>query len=387
MARVKITEYKAKTILFPVLNLKYSGLSLNKTEIIDKKLSSLPQGKTYVIKVDQGKKKRQKEGLMYKNIDKNDLKNKALELFNKGFESLLVEEFIPHQKSEEYYLSLERQREGISAYYSKKGGVDIEENKNDVVSDYLNNKTLSKIDSFFGLNPGTTEKILFVFNGQYFSFLETNPFLVIDGEPLFLDLAIEVDDTAANMADILWSKNDFVEARSNLTSEEIAVKSLADKSSASLKLKVLNQNGSIFTIFSGGGASIVLADEIGNIGKADELADYAEYSGNPNEEETYLFTKNILSLVVKSKAKNKVIYIAGGVANFTDIRTTFKGVIRALHESADTLKKQGVKIYVRRGGPFQDEGLKMMRLNLQKLELLGRVSGPDEILTDIIVKK
>ena len=117
------------------------------------------------------------------------------------------------------------------------------------------------------------------------------------------------------------------------------------------------------------------------------MADYAEYSGNPNEDETYLFTKEILSLVKRSTGKNKVLYIAGGVANFTDIRSTFKGVIKALEEYGNDLKKQGVKVYVRRGGPNQEEGLKMMHQCLHKLGILGRVAGPEEILTNIIIKK
>lgn len=387
MARVKISEFRAKTILFSELASKYSGFCVTQADNLERIISSLSDDHNYVIKIDQGIKKRQKEGLLFTNIEKTKLTIKARDLFGKGFDNLLIENFIPHLENEEYFLSLERLRAGVFAYYSKKGGVDIEQNSNQVKYDILNDNTFSKIDDFFKFKSGITKKIYSVFEDQYFSFLETNPFLVRDGKPDFLDLAVEVDDTAENLTGIKWMRSDFVQANFNLTPEESAVKSLADKSSASLKLKVLNPNGSIFTIFSGGGASIVLADEIGNTGKVSELANYAEYSGNPNEDETYLFTKNILSLVEKSTGKNKVIYIAGGVANFTDIRSTFKGVIKALEEYGDELNKLGVKVYVRRGGPYQEEGLKMMRECLQKLGILGRVAGPEEILTDIIIKK
>lgn len=387
MARVKISEFRAKSILFSELDTKYDGLCINRSDDLDRKISSLSDTHTYVIKVDQGIKKRQKEGLLFKDIEKTQLKDKARKLFGKGYDNLLIEEFIPHKEGEEYFLSLERLRAGVFSYYSKKGGVEIEQNKDDVRNDLLNDKTFSDIDDYFGLRTGITKKIYSVFEAQYFSFMETNPFLVHGGVPFFLDLAVEVDDTAENLTGVQWTRNDFVQAKLDLTAEESAVKALADKSSASLKLKVLNQNGSIFTIFSGGGASIVLADEIGNTGKVGELANYAEYSGNPNEDETYLFTKKILSLVKRSTGKNKVLYIAGGVANFTDIRSTFKGVIRALEEYGKELKKQGVKVYVRRGGPNQEEGLKMMHQCLHKLGILGRVAGPEEILTNIIIKK
>ncbi len=386
MARTKISEYKAKSILASVSSSKYNGLPLKISDDLDKTISLLSDIQCYVIKVDQGIKKRQKNGLLYKDIDKVNLRSKAYALFNKGYDNLLIEEFIPHSENEEFYLSLERQRAGIFAYYSKKGGVDVEQNKSEVRHDLLNDKTFSKIDNYFKLRSGITKKIFTVFEDQYFSFVETNPFLVRVGIPVFLDLAVEVDDTAENLTGIKWARSDFSQTNHNLTPEESAVKLLADKSSASLKLKVLNQNGSIFTLFSGGGASIVLADEIGNSGKAHELANYAEYSGNPNEDETYLFTKNILSLVTKSTGKNKVLYIAGGVANFTDIRSTFKGVIKALKEEGNKLKSQGVKVYVRRGGPHQEEGLKMMHDCLNHLEILGRIAGPEEILTDIIIK-
>ncbi len=200
-----------------------------------------------------------------------------------------------------------------------------------------------------------------------------------------MDLAIEVDSAAEFVSGETWTREDLITQTSGLAEEELAAKSLAEKSSASFKLNVLNKNGNIFTIFSGGGASIVLADEIFSKGKAGSIVNYAEYSGNPNEEETYLFAKIILSLVRKSKAKEKKIYIAGGVANFTDIRTTFRGVIRALDSESAMLKKQNVKILVRRGGPHQEEGLEMMSDFLKENKIQGKVCGPDVVLTDIII--
>ena len=39
---------------------------------------------------------------------------------------------------------------------------------------------------------------------------------------------------------------------------------------------------------------------------------------------------------------------------------------------------------MRRGGPHQDEGLKIMKEFLVKEKLIGEVHGPDLILTDIV---
>ena len=52
----------------------------------------------------------------------------------------------------------------------------------------------------------------------------------------------------------------------------------------------------------------------------------------------------------------------------------------------DELANQGVKVYVRRGGPNQAEGLSVMKDFLEKNNLYGFVSGPDMVLTDIVDK-
>jgi len=93
------------------------------------------------------------------------------------------------------------------------------------------------------------------------------------------------------------------------TEEEENILTLSQKSQAAFKFDFLNPNGSVFMLLSGGGASIVLADEVANQGFGKELANYGEYSGNPNEEETFIYTKNLLSLLLKSKAPKKVLII------------------------------------------------------------------------------
>jgi ATP citrate lyase citrate-binding len=78
--------------------------------------------------------------------------------------------------------------------------------------------------------------------------------------------------------------------------------------------------------------------------------------------------------------------IGGGVANFTDVRQTFHGVVRALTEARDDLRAQGVRVFVRRGGPFEVEGLAAMWAFLEHEGLLGYVAGPDLVLSDIVTK-
>ncbi len=77
---------------------------------------------------------------------------------------------------------------------------------------------------------------------------------------------------------------------------------------------------------AGGGASVIYADTICDLGHAGELANYGEYSGDPNTEETYLYCKTILDLMTREKdPRGKVLMIGGAIANFTDVANTFTG--------------------------------------------------------------
>ena len=103
---------------------------------------------------------------------------------------------------------------------------------------------------------------------------------------------------------------------------------------------------------AGGGASVIYADTITDFGCMSELANYGEYSGDPSEEFTYLYAKTILDLMTrKLNPKGKFLLIGGGIANFTDVAATFKGIIKALKEYQKQLQENKVKIFVRRGGP------------------------------------
>ena len=381
MARVKITEYKAKQLVYKHLGFPSNLLSLNLDN--PSALDNLDPKKSYVVKVDQGVKGRFKKGLVA--LDKSSQEVKIIvDSYKKlGFNSFLIEEFIPHAKNQEKYISIERVKDGKLILYSNKGGIDIEKNIENVKKLIIkDDKNLKEIANFLEVNTEFLKKIINLYDELYFSFLEINPLIIKDKDIYLLDLAVEVDSTAEFFVNGLWEAGDFVSVNAK-TKEEVEIINLSAKSQAAFKLDVLNPNGSIFMLLSGGGASIVLADEVQTQGFSKDLANYGEYSGNPNQEETYIYTKNLLSLLVKSKANKKVLIIGGGVANFTDIRITFKGIIKALEEVKNDLKKQKVKVFVRRGGPYQKAGLKDMETFLEKEKLFGKVSGPEMVLTDI----
>lgn len=395
MARVKLSEYKAKLLLFDVLEQPYSGTPF------DAKNSSeslkLDTSKKYVVKVDQGVKKRFKRGLI--GVDKiaDEVKVEIQRMRDLGFQHFIIEEFVPHDEKEEQYLSIERTRDGYKVLYSAKGGVNIEEDgrvqeflthygEHAILGEGLNSDSSSATQNDnLNLPKDLLQKLLEYFDKYYISFMEINPFIIYNSQFIILDLAVEVDSAAQFFVEGAWTEEDFrFGEHKTKTEEEMNIEELAAKSQASFKFDLLNPNGALWLLLSGGGASIVVADEGYNLGHGKEIANYGEYSGNPNEQETYLYTKNLLSLLLKSRADKKVLIIAGGVANFTDVAKTFKGIIKAIEEVSEKLKGQGVRVYVRRGGPNQIEGLKIMEEFLRKYELYGDVKGPELVLTDIV---
>lgn len=58
--------------------------------------------------------------------------------------------------------------------------------------------------------------------------------------------------------------------------------------------------------------------------------------------------------------KGKVLIIGGSIANFTNVAATFKGIIRALETFVEKLRNH-VTIYVRRGGPNYQGGLRKLK--------------------------
>jgi ATP citrate (pro-S)-lyase len=61
--------------------------------------------------------------------------------------------------------------------------------------------------------------------------------------------------------------------------EEAYIGELDGKTGASLKLTILNAEGRVWTMVAGGGASVIYADTLADLGAGKELANYGEYSG------------------------------------------------------------------------------------------------------------
>lgn len=368
MARVKLSEFRAKTLLSNL----YNGVQI-RTETIAEDIARLSDD-NYVIKVDQGIKKRGKQGLLVFNVEKDAARSAVDILRKKGpYTRFLAEPMMKHDNSDEQYLSIERGRGGFTILHSKRGGIEVEDHASDI-----------KMYTQLADVPLSTEfltRVIDVMNHEHLSFVEINPLVVQGDQYTLLDAAVLADSAGSWQAS--WDNDDIVELREYTDPEEV-VAELGENSAASFSLRVLNPDGAIWLLLSGGGASITIADEAANQQKADLIGNYGEYSGGPTREETQVYTEAVLEQLLASNASKKALVIAGGVANFTDVRKTFSGIIDALTKQLEPIKSANVKVYVRRGGPNEKEGLAAMRTFLNTHGILGSVHGSETILTDVI---
>lgn len=390
MARVKIREFDAKKLLLQNLKQEYKGIMIDFSTDLNTLVQQYPWllEQRLVIKPDQLFGKRGKLGLVLIDATFEQVKEYLLNRLNNEFTigkvtdkltHFLVEPYIQHEK--EYYLSITSERDHDIIHFSEEGGIDVEENWHKISTiqvPTLGEPNLEKINA-----PEKTKEFIRNIFGLYkkfhFCYLEFNPFTIDKNDQIILiDTVAQVDSCGITLP----HPKPFGR-KSHPEEEHIAA--LDQESSASLKLTVLNPKGRIWNILSGGGASIIYLDTIANLDKQEEIANYGEYSGNPTTEETYQYTKTILSLMTKEyHPQGKVLIIGGAIANFTDIEKTFSGIIKALQEYKTKLQKGRISIFVRRGGPNYERGLKLMEQTGKELGIPIVLNGPEIPMVNIV---
>jgi ATP-citrate lyase beta-subunit len=406
MAQKGIREYLAKKLLAKYIadNPSYGFTYNGKVALVrpDKSIDEIAlenpwiKEKKLVVKPDMLFGKRGKHGLVLLDASFEEAKIWINERMGKEFEigkakgiltDLLIEPFTPHEK--EYYIAIKTEEDGDRIYFSEEGGIEIEENWEKVKEYFV--PVLKGIESINlqGINETIKKFIetLYKFFVEYdFTYLEINPFAIVDREVLPLDFVARLDDTALYKDSEKWGDVEFpTPFGRNFTKEEAFIRELDEKTGASLKLTILNPDGRVWLMVAGGGASVIYADTVVDLGYGNELANYGEYSGAPSEEETYLYAKTILDLMTRKKdPRGKVLIIGGGIANFTDVAKTFKGIIRALREYKDKLKENNIKIFVRRGGPNYQQGLAMMKKLGEEIGVQIEVHGPELHMTRVV---
>jgi len=410
MARVKIREFDAKKLLLEKLKQEYRAVLVDQNT----NLESLSQEQPWlldqklVIKPDQLFGKRGKLGLVLLNADFQQVRGYLQQYLNKEITlgkatdkltHFLIEPYVEHEK--EYYLCITSEREGENIFFSRTGGINVEEGwENKVLSCYVNtlaqlrDEDLERLFTFREMHVKDTltleekentkrfiKEIFTLFRKNHFCYLEFNPFTIDKNNNIILiDAVAQVDSCGITLP---FPKP--FGRKSHLEEEYIAT--LDKESGASLKLTILNPKGRIWNILSGGGASIIYLDAIANVGKQEDIANYGEYSGNPTTEETYQYTKTVLSAMTKEHhPQGKVLIIGGAIANFTDVEKTFLGIIKALKEYQARLREGKISLVVRRGGPNYEHGLKLMEQTGKELQIPVTVHGPETFMTKIVEK-
>ena len=360
-----------------------------------------------VVKPDQLIKRRGKSKLLLLNADWKDVEKWIKERINKPItvgivtgvlDHFIVEPFVTHRENDEYYLAIISKREGDEILFHHEGGInvgDVDAKALRMVVPIGGYPNVAEIEKrLLGKVPSERKKLIAGFiEGMFkfysdlnYAYLEINPFVVTGNKIYPLDLAAKLDDTAEFVSGQKWGGIDFPSPFGRtLSKEEAYIEELDSKTGASLKLTILNPEGRVWTMVAGGGASVIFADTITDLGFMGEMANYGEYSGDPNEEFTYLYARTVLDLMTRKKnPKGKFLLIGGGIANFTDVANTFKGIVRALREYKNKLAENKVKIYVRRGGPNYKEGLRIMRELGSELGVPIEVYGPETHMTKIV---
>ncbi|XP_055346989.1 ATP-citrate synthase-like [Paramacrobiotus metropolitanus] len=415
MSAKAISEATGKSLLVKHLSIPNNALVKPKFVTIDEHtdLHRLPDEHPWlsverlVVKPDQLIKRRGKLGLIHVNSDYQGVKewvearrgkDVAVGKAHGKLRNFIIEPFVPHQPNEEYYLAIFSHRNGDTIMFTTEGGVDVGDvdskalrvevatGEKPTASD-IQAKLLSNVPA--GVQTILSEFIFGIYNlyvDLFFTYLEINPLVVSSNRVYILDLAAKLDATADFMAHSKWGKVDFPPPFGrDAYPEEAFIADLDAKSGASLKLTVLNPKGRIWTMVAGGGASVIYADTICDLGGSAELANYGEYSGAPTEHQTYEYAKTILTLMTKEHhPEGKVLIIGGGIANFTNVAATFSGIVQALKEFKVPIIEYNIIIYVRRGGPNYQEGLRVMRETGQELGIPIHVYGPETHMTAVV---
>ncbi len=402
MAQIAIREYDAKRLFATFQSCVYRGYLIQWASDLDLfDVSESESDIRWVIKPDQLFGKRGKYGLIGVNLSsarthdwyqEYNLKEVMIGEQLGKLNTFLIEPFIPH--TEEYYVAIKTERDHDILYFSTVGGIEIEENWEQVHSVKISLKQDTQVDFALSLditNPRIIDFLssLYGFFVEYgFAYLEVNPFVFdTSGNVICLDMVARVDDSEWFKQKKHWNQLAFPHPfGSEKTSWELYIEKLDSQTGASLKFRILNPAGRIWLLTSGGGASVIIADTLADLGFASEIGNYGECSGNPDRENTRAYTATLLDAMLANHHVWKYLIIAGAIANFTHIDRTFSGIIDAFRDRIDSMREQDVHILVRRGGINDTTWLAMMKQACEELGLPCEIADGKVYMTDILTK-
>jgi ATP-citrate lyase beta-subunit len=323
-----------------------------------------------VVKAHEALGSRFKLGLVKVDLDLKGAETAAKEMLGRQIGSItvsqvIVSEMVPHK--EEYYCAVKSTREGSDVLVANCGGIEVESNWDRVkrlsleVGQAPSSEQLVQLAKEAGFSDPLTAKMaefagkLFAcFDNEDAQYLEVNPVVVrqADGALVALD-AVTLLDGDAKFRHPDWNFAFAAEFGRAYSKDELDVMAVDSKIKGSVKFIEI-PGGDTAMLPAGGGASVYYSDAV--VACGGKLANYAEYSGDPPDWAVEVLTEKVCSL---RGIKN--IIVGGAIANFTDVKKTFGGIINGFRKAKSDGKLEGVKIWVRRGGPREKEGLDAMR--------------------------
>jgi ATP-citrate lyase beta-subunit len=323
-----------------------------------------------VVKAHEALGSRFKLGLVKVGLDLTGAQAAAKEMLGRQIGSItvsqvIVSEMVPHK--EEYYAAVKSTREGADILLASCGGIEVESNWDRVkklavvVGDTPSPDALDNLVKEAGFSKELAKKVV-DFAGKLFAcfdnedaqYLEVNPVVVreSDGQLVALD-AVTLLDADARFRHHDWNFPFAAEFGRAYTKNEMEVMGVDSKIKGSVKFIEI-PGGNTAMLPAGGGASVYYSDAV--VARGGKLANYAEYSGDPPDWAVEVLTEKVCSL---PGIKN--VIVGGAIANFTDVKKTFGGIIAGFRKARAQGRLNGVKIWVRRGGPREKEGLEAMR--------------------------
>jgi ATP-citrate lyase beta-subunit len=323
-----------------------------------------------VVKAHEALGSRFKLGLVKVGLDLQGTIAAAKEMLGRQVGSItvsqvIVSEMVPHK--EEYYAAVKSTREGAELLVANCGGIEVESNWDRVkklsvdIGATPSDDALEKLAKDAGFSGSLSKKVaefcakLYTcFDNEDAQYLEVNPVVVreSDGELTALD-AVTLLDADAKFRHPDWNFPFAAEFGRAYSKNELEVMTVDSKIKGSVKFVEI-PGGDTAMLPAGGGASVYYSDAV--VARGGKLANYAEYSGDPPDWAVEVLTEKVCSL---PGIKN--IIVGGAIANFTDVKKTFGGIIAGFRKAKAEGKLNGVKIWVRRGGPREREGLDAMR--------------------------
>lgn len=326
--------------------------------------------KKLVVKAHEAIGSRMKLGLVKVGLDLAKAKKEAAAMLGKTVGGLpisqvIISEMIDHD--EEYYLAVKSTRDGAEVLTASFGGIEVEANWNKVkrlaveVGKMPEPAAFEKLAKDAGFKEDMAKKmaefaakLYECFDQEDATYLEVNPIVPRKSDKSLVALdSVTMLDADSRFRHPDWNFTFASEFGRPYTEPEREIMEIDTRIKGSVKFIEIS-GGDTALLPAGGGASVYYADAV--VAHGGRLANYAEYSGDPPD-----WAVEALTYQVCTRPGVKRIIVGGAIANFTNVKKTFAGIINGFRAAKAKGKMKGVEIWVRRGGPYEKEGLAAMK--------------------------